>query len=102
MFQHGQEVAAEGVLVAGFGRGVVGDRDGTEEDAEHGAGPMDLDGSTGLGSGVFEAVCQDFRFGTGFFDVIRVFCDEAQRFQSGCHGQGIAAEGTGLIDWAGR
>ena len=102
MFQHGQEVAAEGVLVAGFGRGVVGDRDGAEEDAEHGAGPMDLDGSTGLGSGVFEAVCQYFRFGTGFFDVIRVFCDEAQRFQSGCHGQGVAAEGTGLVDRAGR
>lgn len=38
----GQEVAPEGFLVTGFGCGIVGDRDGAEEDAEHGAGPMDL------------------------------------------------------------
>ena len=102
MFQHGQEVAPEGFLVTGFGCGVVGDRDGAEEDAEHGAGPMDLDGGAGFVSSGFEAVCQGFRFGAGFFDVIRVFCDDAQCFQSGCHGQGIAAEGTGLVDRAGR
>ena len=102
MFQHGQEVAAEGVLITGFGRGVVGDWNSAEEDAEHGTSPMDLNGSTGFVSSGFQAIRQDFRFGTDFFDIIWVFRDEAQRFQSGCHGQGIAAEGTGLIDWAGR
>ena len=101
--EHSAMEASEGGGVGGCGVGEAGDLLAGEEPGKHGADAVGGQGDAGLagdGSDALRDAC-----GGGFEAVVDGFLvlDEmAEGGDAGGHGEGIAAEGSGLVDGAER
>jgi len=103
LVEHGVVEAAEGFGVGFGGLGVVGDGVGVEEPGPHGAYAVCCEGNSG-GCGL-----EGYAFGDGFgggfefgVDLGGVGLETGEGGDSGGHGEGVSAEGSGLVDGAER